>query len=352
MNIPMRQSHSLSKETPNLDLLRSVAVLLVIFDHLMLVQNITRIGSWSPLLLGLFGVYLFFVHTCLVLMWSLERKPHTLDFYIRRAFRIYPLSIVAILFMLLLHLPYSSGDVTIFAYYQPHLVGVIQNLLLIQNFGGHSGYVMGVLWSLPLEVDMYILLPILYFFVRKNFHLWPLLLLWGLACALARSSLASGNTFATVIPCFLPGVMAYVLFRNRTPRLTAWTFSLFLAALLCFFMHFSKVAASWPTCLALGLGLPFFRQIRQEHLKRVVHQIATYSYGMYLGHPFALGIAFKTLEGHSPWLQVPLALCLIAIFAVLGYHFVEKPLIRMGAKLAARAEARYEQREMNDTLPA
>jgi peptidoglycan/LPS O-acetylase OafA/YrhL len=345
----MVQSSPVSQEKPNLDLLRAFAVLLVIFDHLMLVQGIAHVGRWSASWIGVFGVYLFFVHTCLVLMWSLERKPHTLDFYIRRAFRIYPLAMVAIVIVLAFHLPFSPAKNAIFAYYPHRLSGILQNLLLIQDFG-RSGNVLGVLWSLPLEVDMYILLPMLYFFVRKNFHLWPLLLMWCLACALARPALSQGNMFATVIPCFLPGVMAYVLFRNRKPIFPSWAFALFLVSLLCFFMHFSRVLASWPACLALGLGLPLFRQIRLAPLKRSAHEIAKYSYGMYLGHPFALGIAFKTLEGHSRWLQIPLALCLTPFFAIVGYHLVERPLIRFGARLAAHAEARYEQREMLDEL--
>jgi peptidoglycan/LPS O-acetylase OafA/YrhL len=44
--------------------------------------------------IGLLGVSLFFVHTTLVLMWSLERDPHPLRFDVRRAFRIYPLWLV------------------------------------------------------------------------------------------------------------------------------------------------------------------------------------------------------------------------------------------------------------------
>jgi peptidoglycan/LPS O-acetylase OafA/YrhL len=306
----------------------------------MVAQGVLKIGAWMPAWIGVFGVYLFFVHTCLVLMWSLERKPHTLDFYIRRLFRIYPLAIVAVLFVVIFHLSYSRGD--------PQPVSafgtVVENMLLIQNLGRRPD-VIGVMWSLPLEVDMYILLPVLFFFVRRNFSLWSLLPIWALACGMARLYLSHGNDFVTVIPCFLPGVMAYVLFARIRPRLPGWTFPIFISVLLVLYMHFSSVEASWPTCLALGLGLPLFRQIRFGPLKRIAHELAKYSYGIYLGHAFALGIAFETLNGHSRWLQVPLALCLTALFSVAGYHLVEHPLILYGAKVAARAELRYEQHQ-------
>jgi peptidoglycan/LPS O-acetylase OafA/YrhL len=286
--------------------------------------------------MGVFGVYLFFVHTCLVLMWSLDRKPHPLDFYIRRIFRIYPLAIAATLCVLAV--PSTQYYLNNF---HPGRNGIIENLLLIQNLSG-GGYALAVMWSLPLEVDMYVFLPILFFFVRKNMALWPLLLFWTVIYGLLRHSNTSGNSFSTVILCFLPGVMAYVLYAKVKPRLPAWVFPLFLVALFVFFMHFSTVPASWPTCLALGLGLPFFRQIRLRPVQRVAHELAKHSYSVYLGHMFALDVAFYLLPIHSFWLQLTVMLTLTTLFSAVGYRVIERPMILLGARVAARAELRYE----------
>ena len=62
---------------------------------------------------GRLGVLIFFVHTSLVLMLSMERgklrsKELYLNFYIRRIFRIYPLSIVAVLMVITFELPEHS----------------------------------------------------------------------------------------------------------------------------------------------------------------------------------------------------------------------------------------------------
>ena len=91
----------------NLDLLRSLAVLLVFADHLCMCLHIEHFHGWDLPSMGIAGVFMFFVHTSLVLMWSLERKPHTLDFYIRRVFRIYPLAVTALTVALITHLPVS-----------------------------------------------------------------------------------------------------------------------------------------------------------------------------------------------------------------------------------------------------
>ena len=61
----------------NLDLLRSIAVLLVLAQHLCRRLNIDQVG-WMPTTWGVFGVLLFFVHTCLVSMYSLQRSELTL----------------------------------------------------------------------------------------------------------------------------------------------------------------------------------------------------------------------------------------------------------------------------------
>ena len=62
------------RDSSNLDFLRSFAVLLVVSDHLMVYFGVHEGSILRPRLCGLFGVFLFFVHTSLVLMYSLERQ--------------------------------------------------------------------------------------------------------------------------------------------------------------------------------------------------------------------------------------------------------------------------------------
>ncbi len=329
------------KSKPNLDLVRSIAVLLVVIEHTLLAMRIHWIRGWDIAWLGVVGVFIFFVHTSLVLMWSLDRKPHVLDFYIRRAFRIYPLAMAAVLVTVIFHIP-TMQNVDGDTYFQTHgIKNVVSNLLLVQNIGG-GGNILGVMWSLPLEVDMYVLLPVFYFFVRQNFTLWPILLLWAGAAAYARSAFPDSNTFAACIPYFLSGIIAYILFAKVDPKIPGFFLPPWIAVLLFGFMLRPTWRSGWWLTLALGLTLPFFRSIRSKWLIQMSHQIAMYSYGIYLIHPFGILIGVNLLAGHAMTVRIAGIILPIAAIVVPAYHFLEKPLISLGTKVAANSERAHE----------
>jgi peptidoglycan/LPS O-acetylase OafA/YrhL len=81
----------------------------VLAQHLLNRFQLAGKLGLGTITIGSFGVLLFFVHTCLVLMYSMERsnlegRRLADNFYIRRIFRIYPLSIFAVLAAVALHL--------------------------------------------------------------------------------------------------------------------------------------------------------------------------------------------------------------------------------------------------------
>ena len=56
------------QDLPNLDLLRSMAVLSVVVEHTLLGYGVQQLGPWPVEWIGVVGVFLFFVHTATVLM--------------------------------------------------------------------------------------------------------------------------------------------------------------------------------------------------------------------------------------------------------------------------------------------
>src|ERR1041384_4060637 len=98
-------------DSGNLDLLRSFAVLCVLVFHLLLFFGHGRVphGAGS---LGHWGVLVFFVHTSIVLMASIERLQRRaggrsvfVEFMVRRAFRLLPLAWLTIAVIVVFALP-------------------------------------------------------------------------------------------------------------------------------------------------------------------------------------------------------------------------------------------------------
>ena len=99
---------ALTADSANLDFLRAAAVTFVLVFHVALFFQKTRFGIGG---IGQWGVLIFFVHTSLVLMSSLQRQNtggfarSYGVFTIRRWFRIFPLSGLVVLVVVWLRLP-------------------------------------------------------------------------------------------------------------------------------------------------------------------------------------------------------------------------------------------------------
>jgi len=291
--------------------------------------------------MGLTGVCLFFVHTCLVLMWSLERDPHTGRFYIRRWFRLFPLWLVVLAVVVVLRLPISPLASPHFRYIAPSALELLANATMTFNiwFGAN---IVGASWSLPIEAQMYILLPLLFFFIRNTQALWVLLVIEGLVIVSVWAVIGIHQTpvatLAICIPYFLPGVMAYTLFKRVKPFLPAWSFLVFLLVMGTIHNRYGTLFLSSFFCIAIGLALPFFRQVTWTPLVRGSHLIARYSYGIYLCHIPAICVGLHYLAGHSRTVRVAAILAIVTAAPVALYHGVEAPMIRLGSRLARRVE--------------
>jgi peptidoglycan/LPS O-acetylase OafA/YrhL len=307
-----------SEAYPNLDLLRALAVLFVLFDHTANALGFRWIGYVSIEWLGRAGVLFFFVHTCCVLMMSLERDSNIPRFYLRRAFRIYPLSIVAVLCAI----PIVSL----------HPWEWISNLGLIQNltFARDS---FGSIWSLPLEVQMYLFLPFMLWFARKSIWIPLGLFAASIPIALWQPHHVARASVLAFAPCFIPGVLAYWMFRNIVPRVSAWFVApAILATTSIFLLHPNWTFSAWSACLVLGLVIPLFEQGRNAIVNRCAETIAKYSYGIYLSHSVLLLWATLT------WKILPLYLFAVALSSWGCYRAIEHPLIQVGKRITTRKQ--------------
>jgi peptidoglycan/LPS O-acetylase OafA/YrhL len=317
----------------NLDILRAVAVLAVLVAHSL--ESIAHVSAGG---LGRIGLLLFFVHTSLVLMLSLERSSASVStrklvkqFYIRRAFRIYPLSVALVLMSVALSIPQGNDKAS---YQWQGTSWVISNLLLVQNITGHES-VSGVLWSLPFEVQMYLVLPFLFLALRTRFKWAALVLAYALGFYL---SLAFQPCM--FMACFMGGVIAYSL-KDTQPFIRA---GLWFPVIIVFTTMFALAPGSFDwtknfgVSLVLGLFIHLFHR-QQGLIATASAYIAKYSYGIYLSHAPLLWLFCRKFS-IPEWQQVFGVLISVAVVSVICYHTVEHPLIVVGSRLAKTSLSR------------
>lgn len=333
------------KLSTNLDVLRSLAVLVVFIYHIL---SILR-GSYEAIndAAAHFGVVLFFVHTSCVLMGSLESlnpdaPQWAMRFYVRRAFRIYPLSMFIVIFAFVSRAPVAAwvGPAGLPATAKT----IAANLLLVQNIV-HQPVVSGPMWSLPLEVDMYLVLPLVFLMLRNR--RWAPLMAGIWVCAIAgkaafHADLGHSLGGLLFIPCFLSGALAYRLRKTWTTfRFPAaiWTPGLLVLMVLATAGGFSTYVI-WTICLALAFLYASTDDLGINVFTKVCAWIAKYSYGIYLTHAFAVWLAFRVLAGllHGTGWKVLVTVLITGVATVATFHWIEDPMIRIGKRLSDAIE--------------
>jgi peptidoglycan/LPS O-acetylase OafA/YrhL len=142
-----------------LDALRGIAALSVVFDHLSyhVLQHAHTVmyKFFDP---GLFGIAVFFLVSGYIVPASLERGGSVRRFWVGRIFRLYPLFLVAIAIVLVMH-EFSIGTLR-GADANPH-AAVFSHLLMLSDLLGVPS-VINVFWTLSFEMVFYLLLTALF----------------------------------------------------------------------------------------------------------------------------------------------------------------------------------------------
>lgn len=327
-----------------LDSLRAVAVILVLLDHL--VETIGAASSpisiriaWQ---LGRLGIILFFVHTTYVLMMSMQRRGFTgstlvKDFYVRRWFRIYPLSLATIATVILVGVPRTpwSG-----LHPELTLATVLSNVLLVQDLT-HAEDLLGPMWSLSPEVLMYLALPFLFLIVRAR-PLWSTVAALWICAVIVAVVVGTDLSVGYFAPCFMSGVVAFwVRERPGGSRWPFWAWALALSSIIALYLGIGSLseevnvgAVGSGCCLLMGVLLPGFAETDNRAVRVTSHVVAKYSYGIYLGHMIALWLAFSVLSEWSPVARWGVFAAAMVILPYAGYHLIEGPMIQIGNKVA------------------
>ncbi len=374
----------------DIELLRGIAIIFVLIEH-------TRINLfpwiWGPetrlyFYFGFWtGVDLFFAISGFVIARSLMPMLEmagsatgyfnaTLSFWVRRAWRLMPAAWLWLAIILVSAAFFNRSHV--FWSFRANLEAVVAALLDVANFRiaivyGHSepGAAFPY-WSLSLEEQFYILLPIIVFFAGRRLP-WVL----GVGVAAQFFLVRSGRTigeFGAIMnllrsDALMLGVLLALWSRTPSYRLFEPTglkgrASVGLAVLALLIFCLAVVGSPQLTIVSFQVGLValistalvFVASYDQDYLmppgsiKRVMLWFGSRSYALYLIHIPAFFLAREiwfrveppgTVFNGTYTLRLALTgFGLLLVLTELNYRFVEVPLRRRGVRIAQRIEQR------------
>ena len=363
-----------------MDGIRGLAILLVLVWHYFANHVQPEPGTWLFALrfcanLTWSGVDLFFVLSGFLLGGILldnHGSPNYFKaFYARRALRILP-----IYFLLV------AGFVAASVWLQPglgntgidYLMGkpmpLWSYLSFTQNFAmaaarDFGASMLSVTWSLAIEEQFYLFLPLLLRWIPRTQLPGVLILLIALApaCRLGLWIFCEDPALLGFVlmparaDALLLGVLASLLVREKQfiayLETKSRNFYLSLLVLFCGVALMTRFLASSPLILVVGhtwLAL-FYTALILLVVKnprgvlgtlmrnRALRSLGVISYAVYLFHIPALGLMFTLIRGRHPQIQVSSdgfiilgALALTMGLAVLSWHAIEKPLLRLSRR--------------------
>lgn len=363
----------------DIEILRAVAVIGVILHH-SLNNLVTAFPAWlgniGHILNGGGGVDLFFVISGFVIGTSYVSKlvssnfNNTLlltkSFFIRRAFRIYPLAWTWLLLTLLAVYFFNSSRA--FGSVDANIDATIAGILQFANYRFEQVFMRAeygasfVYWSLSLEEQFYIILPIIMMVFRR----FALLVLFALLAykmsiitfhfafryeGLLLGMLLSQSVQSTPYRRFKQAILNV---NPLYPRLASYGLIILLSLVLGSLLPESLQLSKFKFAAVLALIIVAIAScdnsilLRPGKLKRVFIWFGARSFALYLVHIPAfftareicyLLIARQQPGGFFVFLFIFSAGMLTLFFAECSYRFIETPMRSLGFSMSKKVDS-------------
>jgi peptidoglycan/LPS O-acetylase OafA/YrhL len=346
-----------------LDLLRALAVCLVMYSHVVGIflhqhgedsvlagplQGFTAHPLDLALRMGNFGVVLFFlVSGFIVTHTGFTERPR--QYAVKRFLRIYPMLAVSVLVAAALLLANLHPVTTAGVSTTVTPVTVLTNLTLANHLIAPQVLLVRVSWTLAIEVLFYTLLLGALPLMRRR--VWPVIggELALVAVVMATEHLGGASYFlfgvnVSYLPALLLGQVIWAVWSGRVPVWTAVVFAGVAAAEYVWAGDPGMGRNDHPFDVHLAIGVVVFvlALVAERWLRpvRLVGYLADRSYSLYLLHGL---LAFVVLNALYPLIGYPGALVagVAATFlgAEAGFRWVERPAMRLARRIARRWRA-------------
>lgn len=333
----------------NFNIIRFIAAVMVIYGHMY-----HLIGSYPKNYFGMavssIGVKVFFLISGYLIMQSYIRDSNLLRYCIRRFFRIVPGLIGVVLFSVFIVGPIFT-TLPLENYFSDPLIKVyLKNIVFYINYNLPGVFVdniypnaiNGSLWSLPVEVFMYIMLPAIFIIFRKVSKKPVVFIL-----AIISECVNLGRQI------FFPDLRIVIYGSNIVDALALIPY-FFVGMLFCFdgikrYLNFQLATALLIIGMMLDIStvkgelllffvLPYFIfsfAFVENPLFKKCFSKNDYSYGMYLYGFVIQQILVNKLAylGLSLNVFMLISTTVTMIFAILSWHLIEKPCQKIGKRL-------------------
>lgn len=345
-----------------LDGLRAIAVILVVFYHLNI--YIHAIPGFNLLIKngGGLGVFLFFILSGYLMSMfylgknlSMHKLPSYKAFYLSRFIRIMPLYIISttIFYVLRNNIEtYGSSTFTI------SLIEFIGGLLFLND----KVFILNpVIWTLRIEIIFYFVFPLIGYIIhhlylnKKHYILLLLPLILILLSTIFRYfQIFKTNSFFTNLDGLATGILAAIIIslitHNNIKINNKLLLFIIFIALICvgIVLHFHVFTYLYATSLSILFLLIFtgILLLPKENLlikilsAPVLYYVALLSYSIYIWHfNIYYNICKPIMEQVvvSEYLQSTLsyvsAIIVTAVVSYISYHTIEKTFIKLKSKI-------------------
>ncbi len=372
----MKASDYDTKHIKVLDGIRALAIMIIVWYHIWqqswLIPNIgtisldfiPRYGFLLVDMMILISAFCLFIPYARAMVYK-EKMPKTKDFYIKRMAKIFPSYFASMIIIIIFLIITNKIQFNTFFFKD-----TIMHIFFVHNWSTdtilYTNYI-GALWTVAIEVQFYLLFPIIAkCFTKKPTLTYAITMIVGVICSCIIQTTATNETlpyyvnhFLTFIPVFANGILAswfYITYTKNKKRtnISDISFTLISIILLLSYRYLIKSIGfnnvqewqlvnryflSWiftgfvvSTCLSIKL----YRKIFDN---KIMKFIALISFNLYIYHsfiaiklkefriPFYSGDTPPNMTGNRTWQWQYTILCFVIaiIVAIIMTYLIEKP---------------------------
>lgn len=319
------------------DFLRFFFAANILLAHLGEISQNKNLEFLSNLPTSSFAVKGFFIISGFLVAKSFANTPSLKEYFIKRAKRILPAYLVVLLFAVLILSLFSGdsfseyfSDISTYKYLawnsvflnfmQPCLPGLFEHNLLCS--------VNGSLWTLKVEEGFYVVLPLIFYAIKKSKKpflilgsLYVLSLLYWFVMDFYFNKPLLAKQLPGYLVYFVTGIFLFLNFEFVFQNKNKLLFISILLLIISRFSHFQidvfYPAAFGSIVIIAAYSLPFLNNFGKY---------GDFTYGLYIYHfpIIQLFRQYDLFEKYNPILMAFLVTSITLFFAIFSWFFIEK----------------------------